>query len=233
MIMVPNDNPAHFRTIDDFAGDDVGKDHLTHIEINNIEDEIKPERRDQPRHLSVMRAARLSSNVHQVEGLGVVRNVSEGGMMIDAYRGFAIGEKIIVSLLDGDPVEGSVVWSDGSTIGVHFSSEIAIDHLLAKPRILANGTRVRPPRLKLDKKAIMRVAGNMEKIDVCDISQRGAKIRMGRSLAIDTHVQISMDHLRPISSSVKWQVEKLIGLEFHRVLTIEELSKWMATQAVI
>jgi PilZ domain len=228
MIMLPNENLSHIRAIDSFDGPyDVDEDGFDQIDSDNTDDEFAPERRGRSRHLTVMRAARLSSNVHSVEALGVVRNVSEGGMMIDAYRGFSVGEKITVSLLDGDRIEGSVVWTDGSTIGVQFSSEIAIDHLLAKPRILADGTRVRPPRLTLDRKAVLRVGGYMADIEICDISQRGAKIRFGRSLAIDSRAQISMNHLRPVSCSVKWQVEKLIGLEFHRTLTIEELSTWM------
>lgn len=228
MIMLPNENLSHIRAIDAFDDpSNAAKVVFDHLDIDTPSDEGEPDRRSQSRHLTVMRAARLSSHVHQVEALGLVRNVSEGGMKIDAYRGFSVGEKITVSLLDGDRIEGSVVWTDGSTIGVQFSSAIAIDHLLAKPRILANGTRVRPPRLTLNQKAVIRIGGYLADIQICDISQRGAKIRFGRSLAIDSRVQISMNHLRPVSGSVKWQVEKLIGLEFHRTLTIEELSTWM------
>lgn len=186
------------------------------------------ERRVQTRHRTVMRAARLSSNVHQVEALGLVRNISEGGMMIDAYRGFDVGECITISLLDGDRVEGNVIWKDGSTIGVQFSSEMAIDHLLAKPILLTDGKRARPPRITLQRKATIRIGGYMADIEICDISLRGAKVRFNKTLAIDSHVQISMDELRPISGSVKWQVYQVIGLEFHRQLTMEEVSAWIA-----
>ncbi len=229
MIMVPMENIYPLRATDAFDGpysaDEDGFDQFENISTSA---DFESDRRGQPRHPTAMRVARLSSNVHQVEALGLLRNVSEGGMMIDAYRGFSVGERITVSLLDGDRIEGSVVWTDGSTIGVQFSSKIAIDHLLAKPRTLADGTRVRPPRLTLNCKAVIRFGGYMADIEICDISQRGAKIRFDRSLAIDSRVQISINHLRPVSSSVKWQVEKLIGLEFHRTLTIEELSTWMA-----
>jgi PilZ domain len=228
MIMVPMENIYPLRANDVFDGPSAEEEEgFDQFEAISIEPECESERRGQSRHLTVMRAARVSSNIHQVEALGLLRNVSEGGMMIDAYREFSVGERITVSLLDGDRIEGSVVWTDGNTIGVQFSSRIAIDHLLAKPRTLADGTRVRPPRLTLNCKAVIRVGGYMADIEICDISQRGAKIRFCRSLAIDSRVQISMNHLRPVSSSVKWQVEKLIGLEFHRALTIEELSTWM------
>lgn len=234
MIMVPLENVRPLRSTntsdEPHNADDDGFDLFDTISASA---DFEPERRGQSRYLTVMRAARVSSNVHLVETLGLLRNVSEGGMKIDAYRGFSVGERITVSLLDGDRIEASVVWTDGSTIGVQFSSKIAIEHLLAKPRTLADGTRVRPPRLTLNCKAVIRVGGYMADIEICDISQRGAKIRFDRSLAIDSRVQISMNHLRPVSSSVKWQVEKLIGLEFHRTLTIEELSTWMADTSEI
>ncbi|HEV7234106.1 MAG TPA: PilZ domain-containing protein, partial [Sphingorhabdus sp.] len=142
------------------------------------------DRREQLRHRTVMRAARLSSDVHRIEALGVVRNVSEGGMMISAHCDIEVGETINVSLLDGDRVEGKIVWKDGITIGIQFSSTIAIDHLLAKPRVLSDGTRVRPPRIALNREAMIRTDGCLADIEVCDISQRGAKIRFGKSLAV-------------------------------------------------
>jgi PilZ domain len=234
MIMGPMENIYPLRAYDAFdrppAEANKGFDQFDDISFSG---ELESERRGQPRHLTVMRAARVSSNVHQVQSMGLLRNVSEGGMSINAYREFSVGEKITVSLLDGDRIEGSVVWTDGSTIGVQFSNRIAIDYLLAKPRTLADGTRVRPPRLTLNCKAVIRVEGCLADIEICDISQRGAKIRFGRSLAIESRAQISINDLRPVSGSVKWQVEKLIGLEFHRTLTIEELSAWMANKTGI
>ncbi|TSB01592.1 PilZ domain-containing protein [Sphingorhabdus contaminans] len=188
---------------------------------------LTSDRRGQERYLTVMRAARLSSRVHQVEGLGVVRNISEGGMMIDAHQNFSVGELIAVSLLDGDRVQGEVVWKDGNTIGVKFASWMTIDHLLAKPRTDEAGLRVRPPRLAVSRKAVIRIGGYMADMELCDISQRGAKICFRQNLAIDSRVQISLGALRPVSASVKWQVDQLIGIEFHRTLSPEELAGWL------
>lgn len=188
---------------------------------------VQLERREQERHRTVMRAARVSSRVHRVEDLGVVRNISEGGMMIDAHQNFTVGEPVAVSLLDGDRVQGEVVWKDGTTIGVKFASWMTIDHLLAKPRVDDEGKRVRPPRLYVGRKAIIRIGGYMTDTEICDISQRGAKIRYRQNLMIDSRVQISLGTLRPISGSVKWQIDALIGIEFHRTLSPEELSTWL------
>mgnify|MGYP001231949309 CR=1 FL=1 len=189
------------------------------------------ERRAQLRHRTVLRAARISSSIHRVDALGLVRNISDNGMMIYAYREFEVGETISVSLLDGDFVKGRVVWKDGSTIGVQFLSDISIDHLLAKPNIFQDGTRVRPPRISFHRNAMIRIGGNLLDIELCDLSQRGAKISIGKCLEIESRVQILSDKLRPISANVKWQVEKLVGLEFHRILSVEEINTWISPLA--
>lgn len=188
------------------------------------------ERREHRRHMTVMRAARLSSEIHKVEGLGVVRNISESGMMIDAHRSFEIGEQVAISILDGDRVEGEVVWKDGASIGVRFSSWISVNNMLAKPPVQADGTRPRPPRLRLNRKAVIRIGSYMTDIIICDISQRGAKLKFPTSLVIDSRVQIVLGDLRPVSASVKWQAGDMIGIEFHRTLGVEEISNWMPEQ---
>ncbi|MGB5077286.1 MAG: PilZ domain-containing protein [Sphingorhabdus sp.] len=185
------------------------------------------DRRSLTRHTTVMRAARLTSTIHRVEGLGMVRNLSEGGMMIDAYQSFGVGEHIVISLLDGDRVEGEVMWKNGTTIGVQFASWIGIDHMLARPRVQQDGVRVRAPRLTLNRKGSIRIGGFMSDMEICDISQRGAKIKFASDLEIDSRVQISHGHLRPVSGSVKWQAGSLVGIEFHRTLSVEELAKWV------
>lgn len=184
-------------------------------------------RREHGRHMTVMRAARLSSQIHKVEGLGVVRNISESGMMIDAHLPIEIGEQVAISLLDGDRVEGEVMWKDGSTIGVRFSSWISVGNMLAKPSLQEDGTRARPPRIRLNRKAVIRIGSYMTDMIISDISQRGAKLKFSTSLIIDSRVQIILGDLRPVSASVKWQAGDMIGIEFHRTLGIEELSNWM------
>jgi PilZ domain len=190
--------------------------------------EVANDRRGSPRQRAVMRAARLSSCIHKVEGMGVVRNISEGGMLIQSPLSFEMGEQVAISLLDGDRIEGEIVWQDGSAFGIRFSSWISVDDVLAKSPSLNEAIRPRAPRLNVDHPILLRAASCLADARIRDISQQGAKIQFARPLPIECRVQISKGELRPATGSVKWQAGDLFGLEFHRTLSIEELSGWTA-----
>ena len=174
-----------------------------------------------------MRVARLSSDLKRTEVFGIVRNISESGMGIDVRCGFEAAEDIHVSMLDGDRVKGRIVWKDGTSIGIQFASSVALAPLLAKPRVLADGTKTRAPRIRLEHRVKIRIREDIVDAAICDISQKGIKVRLDNRVAVEGHVQIAPDNFRPISASVIWQIERLIGLEFHRILSVSELSSWI------
>lgn len=179
-----------------------------------------------PRDRTIFRAARLSSRIHNVEGLAIVRNISEDGMQVETKLGFKNGEHVAVSLADGDRIEGEVVWQDGNSFGIKFFDWVSVEQALNRNSDAPNGFKPRAPRIVLDLPIILRVGGYLADAQICDLSQRGAKLKFDRFLPIDTRVQISYDALRPISGSVKWQASDTIGIEFHRTLSVEELSTW-------
>ncbi|MBL0924762.1 MAG: PilZ domain-containing protein [Sphingomonadaceae bacterium] len=183
------------------------------------------ERRGSQRHRAVMRAARLSSCVHRVETMGLVRNISESGMLVESPVSFANGEKVAISLMDGDRIEGEIVWQRDNSFGIRFGRWISVDSALARTQS-GKGSKPRAPRLTLQLPVLVRTGSLLADGQICDISQRGAKIRFNQYLPIDCRVQISHGNLRPITGSVKWQVGNLIGLEFYRTLGVDELAGW-------
>lgn len=184
------------------------------------------DRRDNPRHRAVMRAARLSSCVHKVEGMGIVRNISEGGMLVHGQLNFEVGEKVVISLLDGDRIEGEIIWKNGNAFGVQFCSRISVETVLTKSQQGPGELRPRPPRLTINRSILLRCGSNLADARLCDMSQRGAKIQLAKNLQINCRVQIVIGEQRPVSGCVKWQMRDLIGIEFHRTLRIEELACW-------
>jgi PilZ domain len=186
------------------------------------------DRRARPRHRAVMRAARLLSCVRKVQGMAIIRNISEGGMLVQSHLRFEIGEHIVISLLDGDCIEGAVVWQDGTAFGIRFCNRISVDRVLAKSETDCRKLRPRPPRLTIDRQILLRSSSYLADARLCDISQRGAKIQFSKYLAKNSRVQISHDTLRPVGGGVKWQAGAYVGLEFHRTLSITELTSWSA-----
>jgi PilZ domain len=184
------------------------------------------DRRSQPRHRTIFRAARLSSSIHDVEGLAIVRNISEGGVLVESRLGFENGEHVAISLADGDRIEGEVVWQDGNSFGIRFFSWISVEQMLARTVDGPRKYRPRSPRIVIDLPIVIRTGTYLVDAHICDISQRGAKLQFDKYLPIDTRVQISRKVLRPVTGSVKWQASDLVGIEFHRTLSIDEFALW-------
>jgi hypothetical protein len=142
-----------------------------------LPDTRKPsERREHPRSIKVMRVARLKHIQMHAECLGMVRDVSSGGIKIDALFPLEVGHRISVALLDDQELTGEIVWRDGRTVGVKFTEEIEVDEILAKPGIRTDGQRSRFARFQTCQPS--RVTYNNHEYDavLSNISQRGAKL---------------------------------------------------------
>jgi hypothetical protein len=184
------------------------------------------ERRESRRHLTVLRIARLESN--GVEGLGIVRNVSEGGIMIDAHATLVPGQSLAVSLVDETRVSGRVVWIEGATIGIQFDRKIEVDSILAKSVQQRNGRPVRPPRLRSDRPASLATEKGAVAATIQDVSQRGAKLRVDSGdLAPGADIVVRLADLDPVRGTVRWTNGSSIGVEFLTHLPVQELLKWL------
>lgn len=185
------------------------------------------ERRDGNRHMTVMRVARLVNHSTGVEGLGVVRNISSGGMMVDAGIPTAVGEQIAVSMLDDRPILGEIVWQDAGSIGLKFADKMEVSELLSKPAFDPVGRRIRLPRLAVDGPVEIRTPATRWQVRLCDISQRGAKFSTELRLHRDETVLLTIANCRPVRGTVRWHKDGFAGVEFHRMLGVDELAQWL------
>lgn len=185
------------------------------------------DRRQHSRNVKVMRIARVSNRLLDAEGLGMVRDVSPGGMMIDTYFQLEIGQIVTIALLDNQELTGEIVWKEGQTVGVHFDTEMPVQEILAKPLENADGTRARLPRFAVNKGATIGIGSNNVPANICDVSQRGAKLRCDAKMAMHSNILIKPDALRPVRATVKWRGGDFTGVEFHRLLPVEELAQWL------
>ena len=206
------------RFFDDFAGPDSLSDASQH-----------DERRQHTRNVRVMRVARLKDIRVHAECLGMVRDVSPGGMMIDALFPLEIGQSISIALLDDQDLTGEIVWKDGKTVGVKFLQEIPVDQILAKPAMKVDGQRARLPRFSICKASQIKVDSRMFDAVLIDISQRGAKLSCDVKLRLNSNILIRLNASHSVCATVKWTSDGLLGVEFHRLLPVTELAGWLAT----
>lgn len=187
------------------------------------------DRRGQARNVKVMRVARLKDIQMHAECLGMVRDVSSGGMMIDALFPMEIGQHISVALLDDQELTGEIVWREGRTVGVKFTAEISVERTLARPSVRIDGKRSRLPGFQTTKPSRVTLDNKVYDAVLSNISQRGAKLICDAVPKINSNIIIRIGANRSVAATVKWRSAQIIGAEFHRLLPLAELADWIST----
>lgn len=185
------------------------------------------ERRQHTRNMRVMRIARLAAPDVDAEGLGMVRDVSPGGMMIDAHFDLDLGQTVSIALLDDQELTGTVVWKEDSMIGVSFADEVPVDEILAKPSANPDGKRARLPRFAMQRPVQLKLDSALIDATLYDVSQRGAKLQCEGKLRVHNNVLLRAEGQRAVAATVKWRAGDMLGVEFHRLLPIGELEQWL------
>ena len=180
-------------------------------------------RSDERQHL-VYRPALIESE--GFAGFCMVRNLSSRGMKADAYTLFDLGQAVVVELSQILRVNGTIVWSDGSNVGVKFDRPIDVASvLLGRDGSSETAIRGRAPRLSLQCNATIVTERGEMSAWVNDISQQGLKVsisgvRTGEEL--DVHLPF-----HPLKRAVvRWTQNETAGLNFVAPMKYNELAGW-------
>jgi hypothetical protein len=130
------------------------------------------ERRESSRFHTVLRVAQVT-RPHDT-GLWRVRNISDGGIMLNSHVQVLPGEKLVVHLSESVAVEGRAVWWDGERCGVAFDEPIDCASLLESLVAEQKQKRYRPPRLNVATRAIAYCDKGLHSVRVYNLSHRGA-----------------------------------------------------------
>lgn len=181
-----------------------------------------PERRDGDRHLTLFRVG-----VMTVDGrreLCLIKNISEGGMMIRPYSALAVGTKLTIELKSGYAVPCTVAWLDEGSAGVEFETPVDILEILASTQ---DGPRPRMPRIEIDCQATVREGSMVCRMRVQDVSQGGVKLETSAVLTTGADLVISLPGLDPQPASVRWIEGGYLGATFNRILPLADLVAWL------
>jgi hypothetical protein len=77
----------------------------------------------------------------------------------------------------------------------------------------------------------MRVGARTYWVHTCDVSQGGVKIDTDQPLEAGTAVVITLENLRPLAGTVRWQKGRACGIAFNDLLPFEELIGWLKRAA--
>lgn len=182
------------------------------------------ERRVDERVMPMLRVAKVTPQDGR-EVLVRVRNLSAGGLMAELSQNLEVGTAVSVEINSQD-IPSSVVWTRDGCAGFKFEQNIDLGEMLAgrKPR---HGHRPRPPRLKVDCKANLKVGSTYYSVGVKDISLGGIKVEPVDDYCLGEKVVIVVESLKPIKGEVRWYSDRKAGIVFDKPLEFGELAEWI------
>lgn len=184
-----------------------------------------PERRDGERLMTLYRVG--SIQLGDRRELCLIKNISAGGMMIRLYCAVTEATPVIVELKSGQPISGRISWTRGDQAGIAFDKAIDVIDVLSSSM---GGPRPRMPRIEINCIMTVREGANVLRVEACDISQGGVKIRGGTNLASGAEVIMTLPGLEPQPGIACWNDGESTGLAFNKLLPLGELVAWLHQQ---
>lgn len=183
------------------------------------------ERRGGDRHMTLYRVG--SIQVEDRRELCLIKNISAGGMMIRLYCSIAEGTPVTVELKSGQPVQGKISWTRDNNAGIGFDEPIDVIDVLSSTM---DGPRPRMPRIETNCFATLRDGANMLRVQACDISQGGVKVRCETIVPPGADIIVSLPGLEPQRGIACWNDRGFLGITFNRLLPLGELVAWLQEQ---
>lgn len=183
------------------------------------------DRREGQRHMTLYRVGSIL--VEDRRELCLIKNISAGGMMIRLYCSIAEGTPVTIELKSGQPVSGSISWTRDHHAGIAFDQPIDVIDILSASM---EGPRPRMPRIETSCHATLRDGANVLRVQTCDISQGGLKIRCETLVTPGSDIIVSLPGLEPQPGIACWNDHGYIGITFNRLLPLSELVAWLQGQ---
>lgn len=183
------------------------------------------DRREGQRHMTLYRVGSIL--VEDRRELCLIKNISAGGMMIRLYCSIAEATPVTVELKSGQPVRGRIGWTREHHAGIAFDRPIDVIDILSTSM---DGPRPRMPRIETSCFATLRDGANVLRVQACDISQGGLKIRCENAVTPGSDIIVSLPGLEPQPGIACWSDSGFVGITFNRLLPLGELVTWLQGQ---
>ncbi len=187
------------------------------------------ERRTGNRHISVFRVGRLIYDGH--DQLCVIRNISSGGVMIEANRIPPVGARAEVELRSDRRQTVTVRWARDREAGVAFDQPIDVAAVLREERTSILRHQPRAPRFV--RTGLTRIMGMHEAAEgvITNISIIGLGIRTEAIFAREEPVTVVVDGLGAARAVVRWCEHGEVGLRLQLPLSYRALADWLDERA--
>ena len=176
--------------------------------------------RDAPRFSLIIRSAKLVCE--SGEYLCVVRDISATGARLRLFHEPPPERHVFLELSNGDRHVMERVWAADGHAGFRIAQPIDVNAFLVEPSPFPK----RPIRLRLQRPAVVTVAGVRHPATLIDLSQKGARITADCHLAVSQQITLDIAGLGSIPAKVRWRGRDGYGLVLEHTFRLDELASF-------
>ena len=185
------------------------------------------DRRRSIRHAVVNQVAKIRLASGREE-LCLLRDISAEGLKAEVYISLEKGASIDIELRTAHTVSGKVVWVADKDIGVAFDAPIPAAAMLAHCSFEANGGSLRPPRLKVNLRGLLRIGATARMVNIGNISQAGMQVAAPEPLQTGAACSVALSGLPARAAAVCWWRGGEAGLMLTEPFDYPTFAQWRA-----
>jgi hypothetical protein len=188
------------------------------------------ERRRSIRHATVMQVAKIRLDGAREE-LCMLRDVAPEGIKVEIYVPVAVGAHIEIEVRTGHTLGGRVEWSEGQVIGVAFDEPMPMSAMMAHCSFDDRLGKLRPPRLSVNMRGLLKIAGEEQPVEIGNISQAGLQFRAPEPFHAGVACTIGLPGLPLRAATIRWWRDDQAGLMLAEPLEFPEFAEWRGVVA--
>lgn len=183
------------------------------------------ERRRSIRHTAINQVAKIRLGSGREE-LCLLRDISAEGARAEVYLPLKAGAAVDVELRTAHMAAGRVAWTTDNEIGIAFDAPIPAAAMLAHCSFEENGTNLRPPRLKVSLRGLLRIGSEARMANIGNISLAGLQIEAPERLGSGVGCSIALPRLPARSATICWWRDGHAGLMLAESFDYPAFARW-------
>jgi len=188
------------------------------------------ERRRSIRHTTVIQVAKILFGSGREE-LCLLRDISPDGLQAEIYVSASTGEHVEIEVRTGHRIGGRITWIRERLIGVGFDEPMPMSAMLAHCSFDNRMGRLRPPRLNVDMRGLLRIEGPDQVVRIENISQAGLQIAAPDPFREGTLCAVTLPGLAPRPATIRWCRERQAGIMLAEPFDYAEFAEWRSVIA--
>lgn len=176
--------------------------------------------REAPRFSLIIRSAKLVCE--SGEYLCVVRDISATGARLRLFHEPPPERHCFLELSNGDRHVMERVWVADGHAGFRIAQPLDVNAFLVEPSPFPK----RPIRLRIQRSAVLTVAGVRHAATLVDLSQKGARIIADCHLAVSQQITLDIPGIGAIPAKVRWRGTAGYGLVLEQTFRLDDLASF-------